>query len=126
LFAVSSCTRDVQSPANKPTKGQWQWEYSAGGVGGYSLQPINNTLVTLSLNSDSTYDFYLNNEMQLSGKYAIQATGNSSILHLDDRIQLNLLSMQPDQVIVKWDGSQLQLLDDDISDGYNHHFKKVN
>jgi len=126
LFAVSSCTREVQNPANKPTKGQWQWEYSAGGVGGYSLQPINNTLVTLSLNSDSTYDFYLNNEMQLSGKYAIQATGNSSILHLDDRIQLNLLSMQPDQVIVKWDGSQLQLLDDDISDGYNHHFKKVN
>ena len=126
MFAVSSCTREVQNPANKPTKGQWQWEYSAGGVGGYSLQPINNTLVTLSLNSDSTYDFYLNNEMQLSGKYAIQATGNSSILHLDDRIQLNLLSMQPDQVIVKWDGSQLQLLDDDISDGYNHHFKKVN
>src|SRR3954447_11462251 len=83
LFAVSSCTRDMQKPANKPTKGQWQWEYSAGGVGGYSLQPINNTVISLSLNSDSTYDFYLNNETQISGKYSIQATDNGAVLHLD-------------------------------------------
>ena len=125
LFAVSSCTRDMQKPANKPAKGEWQWAYSAGGVGGYSLQPINNTLVTLSLNGDSTYVFYLNNETQVSGKYTIQATDNGSILHLDNRIQINLLSMQPDQAIIKWDSNELQLLDDDISDGYNHHFEKI-
>ena len=64
FFAVSSCTRNVDKPANKAVKGEWQWEYSAGGVGGYSLEPINNTLITLSLNSDSTYAFYLNNETQ--------------------------------------------------------------
>ena len=33
--------------------------------------------------------------------------------------------MQPDQVILKWDSSELQLLDDGISDGYHHYFKKV-
>ena len=125
FFAVSSCTRNMDKPANKAVKGEWQWEYSAGGVGGYSLQPINSTLITLSLNSDSTYAFYLNNETQISGRYSIQDTDNTSILHLDNRIQINLLSMQPDQVILKWDSSELQLLDDGISDGYHHYFKKV-
>jgi hypothetical protein len=126
LFAVSSCTRDVQKPANKAAQGQWQWEYSIGGLGGYSLQPINNTLITLSLNSDSTYTFYLNNETQASGKYSRRASDNKSILQLDNRIQINLLSMQPEQLILKWDSNELQLLDNDISDGYIHHFKKVN
>ena len=83
LLAVSSCSHDMEKPANKAAKGQWQWEYSNGGVGGYSLHPVNNTLITLSLNSDSTYAFYLNDETQASGKYSIQATGNASILHLD-------------------------------------------
>jgi len=126
LLTVSSCSHDTEKPANKAAKGQWQWEYSAGGVGGYSLQPINNTLITLSLNNDSTYDFYLNNEVQISGKYSIQAATNGSLLHFDDRIQINLLSMQQDQTIIKWDSQKLQLLDGDISDGYNHYFKKIN
>ena len=33
--------------------------------------------------------------------------------------------MQPDQMILKWDSNELQLLDSDISDGFNHHFKRV-
>ncbi len=94
LVAVSSCTRNMDTPANKAAKGQWQWEYSNGGVGGYSLQPVNSTLISLSLNSDSTYTFYLNDETQASGKYSIQTTANASILHLNNRIQINLLSMQ--------------------------------
>jgi hypothetical protein len=126
LLAASSCSRDMAKPANKVAKGQWQWEYSIGGVGGYSLQPINSTLISLSFNSDSTYDFYLNDETQVSGKYSIQANGNTSILHLDNSIQINLLSMQPDLMVIKWDSNELQLLDDNISDGYIHHFKKVN
>src|SRR4051794_39577874 len=126
LLAVSSCTRNMDKPANKAAKGQWQWEYSNGGVGGYSLQPVNNTLISLSFNSDSTYTFYLNGEIQASGKYSIQATDNASILHLDNRIQINMLCMQPDQVILEWNGNELQLLDSEISDGFYHHFKKVN
>jgi hypothetical protein len=125
LLAISSCTRNMDKPANKAAKGQWQWEYSDGGVGGYSFQPVNNTLISLSLNSDSTYTFYLNDETQASGRYSIQTTNNTSILHLDSRIQINLLSMQPDQVILEWDSSELQLFDSDISDGFKHHFKKV-
>ena len=125
LLAVSSCTRNIDKPANKVAKGQWQWEYSDGGVGGYSLQPVNNTLISFSLNSDSTYTFYLNDETQASGRYSIQTANNTSILHLDNLIQINLLSMQPDQVILEWDSNGLQLLDDDISDGFKHHFKKV-
>jgi hypothetical protein len=125
LLAVTACNHELDQPATKAAKGEWQWDYSVGGVSGSSLEPINSTLITLSLNSDSTYTFYLNGETEASGTYAIQATGNASILHLDQRIQINMLSMPPDQVILKWDDSQLQLHDDGLSDGFNHHFVKI-
>jgi hypothetical protein len=126
LLAVGSCSREVSQPSGKAVKGDWQWVYSAGGLTGSSVAPINNTLVTLSLNPDSTYTFYLNNEVQISGSYAIQSDNNSRrVLHLDHSVEINKLAMEPEQLIVVWDSGQLQLQDSHLSDGFNHHFKKV-
>lgn len=126
LLVINSCSHDLERPAEKVVKGDWQWEYSVGGVGGDSLAPMDNTLITLSLNKDSTYVFYLNNALLDSGSYSIQGTANTAVLHLARGISIGRLSMDPEQLILKWDSSQLQLLDSDISDGFNHHFKKAN
>ena len=126
LLSIGSCSHDVAQPAEKDTRGDWQWMYSAGGVSGSSIAPINNTLITLSLNPDSTYMFYLNNELQASGSYTIQNYNNSKpVLHLDHAVEINKLAMEQEQLILVWNSSQLQLQDSKLSDGFNHYFKKV-
>lgn len=125
LLAISACQHEVAQPSIKAVRGEWQWIYSAGGLTGDSLAPINSTSITLSLNKDSTYMFYLNNIPQDSGRYTIRAAVSNSILHLEHAVAINRLSMEPDLLILQWDNSQLLLMDSNIADGFSHHFKKI-
>ena len=125
LFFITACTHDVEPLSAKAVKGEWQWAYSNGGLADDTLAPINNTLITLSLNSDSTYAFYLNNEMEASGNYSIQKMDGKSVLHLDHDVQINVLTMHTEERIFVWDDNRLWLYDESISDGFNHHFTKV-
>lgn len=122
---VSACNHELEQPLNKAAKGEWQWMYSTGGVSGTSLKPINNTSITLTLTKDSTYIFYLNNEQYVSGNYSIRAAGNTTVLYLNQGIQINMLLLQPELAIESWDSSQLQLSDYSINDGYHHYFKII-
>ena len=126
LCVVSSCFHDWVEPANELNIGEWKWTYSIGGISVDSVVPTDKVVVTLNLNNDSTYTFYLNNQVQSGGSYSIQTTAdNKSILHFSQAVAVNRLYMQQEQLIIKMDSSQLHLSDYNISDGLDHYFEKV-
>ena len=125
LLIITACRHSVEPPASKAVKGEWEWEYSTGGLDGHSLAPADNTLVTLDLNNDSTYTNYLNNMPQFSGSYSIQAGNYKPVLHFDHPVSINQLSINPEQQIMVWDTGHLQLMDYQVNDGYIHFFKSL-
>jgi hypothetical protein len=129
LFAfiiISSCQKPLEAPAN-PTSShvnQWHWTWSSGGIGGVRVTP-SSPLVFLSLNNDSTYTFQLDNEIKQQGTYSITVGPNRAILHFDKPVSIENLHMKRDQGIVTNSSLILELLDENISDGFMHHFDKV-
>jgi len=123
---ISSCQKPTNAPPT-PTPShvnQWHWTSSLGGIGGVRVTP-SSPLVFLSLNSDSTYTFQLDNDIKQQGTYSITTGPNRAILHFDKPVSIENLRMQRDQGIVTNSSLILELLDENISDGFIHHFEKV-
>ncbi len=116
----------LETPANPASShiNQWHWTWSAGGIGGAKITP-SSPLVFLSLNNDSTYIVQLDNEIKQQGTYSITVGSNKAILHFDKPIDIENLHMPRDQGIVTNSTLMLELLDENISDGFMHHFDKV-
>ena len=129
LFAFiisSSCQKPLETPANPVSShvNQWHWAWSVGGIGGVKITP-SSPLVFLSLNNDSTFTVLLDNEIKQQGTYSITSGLNRAILHFDKPVDIENLHMKTAQGIVANSTLMLELLDENISDGFMHHFDKV-
>ena len=95
-----------------------------GGISGVRATP-SSPLVFLSLNNDSTHTVQLDNTVKQQGTYFITVGPNRAILHFDKPVDIENLHVKRDQVIVTNSTLMLELLDENISDGFMHHFDKV-
>jgi hypothetical protein len=95
-----------------------------GGISGVRVTP-SSPLVFLSLNNDSTYTVQLDNTVKQQGTYFITVGPNRAILHFDKPVDIENLHVKRDQGIVTNSTLMLELLDENISDGFMHHFDKV-
>ena len=126
LIIIGSCQKPLEALA-KPNSShvkQWHWAWSVGGIGGVRVTP-SSAIIFLSLNSDSTYSVQLGNEIKQQGTYSITVGQNRAILHFDKPVDIENLHMKRYQGIVTNSTLMLALLDENISDGYLHHFDKV-
>lgn len=127
LCALSSCFHDWVTPASELARGEWQWLYSVGGIGGDTLQPSAKAIISLDLNNDSTYVLYQGAGVVDSGRYSMHTiNGNQSILHFPHTLTVDKLHLQPEQMVIEKDSANLHLFDYNITDGFDHHFKKAN
>ncbi|MEO5684291.1 MAG: hypothetical protein ABIQ88_16740 [Chitinophagaceae bacterium] len=107
--------------------GKWQWTNSVGEFAGNDvLQPASNGMVSLMLKEDSTYAIEINNQPAEQGKYALFICQNKTIIRFDKTIVAGRLYLQYEQSIPEADKGKLRLYDYNITDGFNHHFEKVN
>ncbi len=126
LFALNSCFHDWVTPSDTTAKGEWQWVFSVGGIGGDTIRPSEKAIITLTLHNDSTYVLYQGAGLRDSSRYSIHSTTNQSILKFPHALVGDKLYLQPEQLIVKKDSTALHLFDYNITDGYDHYFKKAN
>ncbi len=125
FIIISSCQKRLGNP--DPTTShanQWRWAWSSGGIGGVRVIPAS-SLIFLSLNNDSTYTVQLDNDIIQRGTYSTTQGPTRLILHFDKPVNIENLHMKIDQGMVTSSTLMLELLDENISDGFLHHFDKV-
>jgi hypothetical protein len=91
----TSCRKNAE-----PVKGDWRWIYStSGGFIGSIIRPADGTIVSMSLNNDSTYIAYLNNRQLLNGYYTITSAGGTSTIRFDKPISIDKMFVSEEETI---------------------------
>ena len=118
-FAISGCKKaDIRD--NNLT-GQWQWEYSEGGLAFHKIKPENNSVHLLNLYSNSTFSVTQNGNTSFNGTYNITAdTTSGKLIHFSPGYFGG-----PNGEIYSIKNNQLILTDYMISDGFRHYYKRV-
>jgi len=101
--------------------GQWQWQYSEGGIAGQKIIPENNRILLLNFNQDSTFSVTENGSASFNGIYQITIdTTYGKVIHFNPN---NFGDPNGEIYIIQ--NNQLILTDYMISDGYTHYYKRI-
>lgn len=122
FITIPGCKKDDIPVADNPNlTGQWQWEYSEGGVAFHKITPENNSVHLLNFNADSTFSVTENGNASFNGTYNF--TG--------DTTSIKVIHFSPDQFgdpngeVYTIKNNQLVLTEYMISDGFRHYYKRV-
>ena len=115
-----SCRKDKET-----IKGEWRWSVTA--VNGFIeeiVMPDAGSVVTLSLDANSRYTTWLNNEITHQGRYSI-TPGNSmpAVIHFDKDISTDKLLIHQDEMF-SFSADSLTLFDNYFA-GTSYYFIKV-
>jgi len=132
LFFVSCTKTSVDRLPQEPIPsidiaGTWQWVGSTGGWGG-EYGPSADSVVKISLNSDSSFIVKLNNSIRYSGHFSLQTHPFDSTLHLlqcDRHFSIDRLNFHEQEVITYFQNDTCRFLDYGITDGDSHLFKRI-
>ena len=120
MIFYPSCKKDAVA-----VKGNWKWIYStSGGIAGGTINPSKNATVSLSLDKDSTYILYLNNQINAQGSYNITSSAGISTIDFDKAIGADKLVLEKQEGIYQTSDS-LFLINNDIEASPAAVFVKV-
>lgn len=119
IVVFISCKKD-SLPLNPNLAGDWQWEYSVGGIAGAKIVPENGRKRVLSFYADSLFSVTDNINPSISGTFRV----------ITDSTYGNIIRFQPDsfgayEEIYHIKNNELTLFDLSISDGYMGYFKRI-
>ena len=106
-------------------KGDWKWIYSSnGGFAGGITNPSAGATVSLSLNTNLTYTFYLNNQTNAQGTYHITSSSGINTIFFDKMISADKLFLEKEEGIYQTNDS-LFLIDNHVEGAPSSVFIKV-
>lgn len=119
IFIFSGCKKETL-PINPNLAGQWQWEYSAGGIAGQKIVPENGRKRVLCFYADSLFFVTDNSRPSFSGTFrVITDTTFGKIIHFEPD------SFGSYEEICNIKNNKLTLFDYSISDGYMSYYKRI-
>jgi hypothetical protein len=121
--------KEVPEPGvTKPDiTGKWQWLQSTTGWGG-QVKPATDTIVLLTLGSDSAYTLVINNRIVITGafKTTISPTPDSSLVfNFGSGLQAKELRLRDRENVIYLKNDTCWLYDYLIADGTSHWFKRI-
>ena len=121
ILFILSCRKDTEAIEG----GQWRWltTYQDGFIE-HIITPDADSVVTLSLNADSTYATYVNSKIVYQGRYSITQQQDNPVIHFDKNISTNKLIINQDEMLQYFGTDSLNLFDYKV-EGTSHYFKKV-
>lgn len=103
--------------------GKWQWNYSTKGSNvGDTIKPAANTVVLLTLKSDSTYTASLNGQVSKNGTMQVVTSNDKKVLKLTGYDAVGGLSIQASGTTFTIDNTRLRLAEVSATTPYTHHF----
>jgi len=121
FITISGCKKHGIVADNPNLTGQWQWEYSEGGVAFHKITPENNSVRLLNFNPDSTFSVTENGNPSFNGTYNVTGdTTAGKIIHFNSDY-----FGDPNGEAYTIQNNQLILIDYMISDGFRHYYKRV-
>lgn len=120
LIAVYSSCKKNSLALSSNLDGQWQWEYSIGGIAGQKIKPQNNRISLLTFSADSLFSVTENGNLSVNGTYHITDTSSDKVIHFS-----NGYFGDPNGEMYLIQNNELILTDYMISDGYTHYYKRI-
>ena len=119
IFIFSSCQKS-SLPINPHLAGQWQWEYSIGGVAEQKIVPEKGRKRVLSFYANSLFSVTDNSNPSFGGIFQV----------ITDSTFGNIIRFEPDsfgsyEEIYNIKNNELTLFDHSISDGYMSYYKRI-
>jgi hypothetical protein len=119
IFIFSSCKKN-SLPINPGLAGNWQWEYSVGGIAGGKTVPEKGRKRVLSFYGDSLFSVTENGNPSFGGTFQV----------ITDTTIGKIIRFQPDsfgsyEEIYSIKNNELTLFDYSISDGYMGYYKRI-
>jgi hypothetical protein len=119
IFVFSSCKKN-SLPINPNLAGDWQWEYSVGGIAGGKIVPENGRKRVMSFYADSLFSVTENGNPSFGGTFLL----------ITDTTFGKIIRFEPDsfdsyEEIYNIKNNELTLFDYNISDGYMSYYKRI-
>lgn len=128
LVGFISCKKEKNNDDENYTPGlvsSWDWQRTVTGWGAVSL-PNPDSLITLSLNTNGSYDLQLNSVITQSGVYTVSPdsiTNNYDVIHFDQPVNMGTyFRLQQRESILMLGSDSLLLYDYLVADGCTHLF----
>ena len=119
FITIPGCKKDNIQDDN--LTGQWQWEYSQGGIAGQKIKPENNRVRLLNFYPNSTFSVTENGNPSFNGTYYVTGdTTSGKIIHFNPAYFGN-----PNGEDYTTRNNQLVLTDYMIVDGFRHYYKRI-
>jgi len=93
MMMISSygCEKEKPIAYSSSLIGEWEWFISCGGVAGCSTPLSSNTSMKLAFTPDSTYNRYINDTLESSGRFYTHITVSQDNHDTTDIIQMGSL-----------------------------------
>lgn len=112
---------DITVADNSNLTGQWQWQYSEGGLAFHKIKAENNSVLLLNFNPDSSFYVTETGKPPLKGNYYVTGdTTSVKVIHFNSD-QFG----DPTGEAYTIENNQLILTDYMISDGFRHYYERV-
>jgi hypothetical protein len=123
ILAFVSCSHNA-APARDGIFGQWQWDYSTGGITGARVDPKPGSIITLNLNSDLHFSFFRNDQLVKEGTLQISLVPQQQqLLNFGSAIAVDGMILSDGQATAVVKNGALVLADYYVGDGFINHFK---
>ena len=122
FITIPGCKKnDITVADDSNLIGQWQWEYSEGGLAFHKITPENNSVRLLNFFPNSTFSVTENGNTSFNGTYHVTGdTTSGKVIHFNSD-QFG----DPNGEAYTIKNNQLILTDYMISDGFTHYYKRV-
>jgi hypothetical protein len=119
IVVFSSCKKKSLAISSN-LSGQWQWQYSIGGIATQKITPQNNRISLLSFYADSLFSVTENGNPSVNGTYHITDSSSGKVIHFS----IDYFA-DPNGEVYVIKNNELILTGYMISDGYTHYFKRI-
>jgi len=120
IVVFSSCKKN-SLPISSDLTGQWQWEYSIGGIAVQKIKPENKSITLLNFYADSLFSVTKNGNPSLNGTYYITTdTSSRKVIHFNP----GYFGFPTGEAYLI-ENNELILTDYMISDGFRHYYKRI-
>lgn len=124
LFLLACKKENKAISVETNTDNRWEWVFSEGGIGGAHIDP-STPFIYLSLNKDSTWSVEVGSQLVQHGFYSISGSPSYRFIDFNSKVGVGNLYLLPTERILGMTADSLQLIDDGITDGFQHYFRKV-
>jgi len=122
LVAVSiGCDKETDCPeSNSGLKGEWTWEESVGGIGGWTLTPESQNLTKKLVIDDATFSEFVNDSLIFKSTYTL-GISEGELLGTTEKTYIRYDSGNQQAILIN--GSELELIDQ-CYDCYSHRYRR--